>query len=611
MVVRFITPMCFFLFVTSFVTTALAAPLRQQCGAPLFECSRTDNAMVDTPLPPPPGVGTGFSGATAKPVRDTSLNSGKIVRCTDGNFVASSGALRGITFQAGAGGSAEARMWSIDHVLLNIADSDAGYSPSQFLGFEVEGLACGRLYRNNAAYSRSGGLRVGSAMFSPTNSRWDYTRTENLSPRISIVDLTNYEDQTAEPAITRVLDFSHCYTPRYAKGGTGGQITYSEFGGVAEDDTATAVASMAFSNNIGGQGTGYLLCSAVFNPGGIMAGTASMHENIYYTYDLFAREAYRTAWNGKNWKQTKIGAIDGEHTGIHNNRINRNGQFIEVTRSGQCNGTCTSTYYNMSVGGTTLWTCATCSGHEAQGYSSMFGAGGAQTFLYGETNPVPVNISDIDTRSGVFPFCVGSWVQPTLAFSNAPCKDPVTDSHISSEMDTNGDDSSGIGWVSTTVGGPRPPYVESGIGPWRNEVTIIDPSSGAIHREGHTFNSTTSSLFTLQNAIGVISADGCCFAVTTDWFGKFGRQDSTGSNACNSGVDYYRPGWTWAKRTNVLPVSNNPGNYVYGTGNGGTGSVGTPEFNQTVGGTTSDGSVTWTNLGPSNCRGDVVIYQNR
>ena len=190
-------------------------------------------------------------------------------------------------------------MWSIDHVLLNVADSEAGYSPSQFFGFEVEGLACGRLYRNNAAYSGSGGLRVGSAMFSPTNARWDYTRTENFSARISIVDLTNYEDQTAEPVITRVLDFSHCYTPGYAKGGTGGRITYSEFGGVALDDTATAVASMAFSNNLGGQGTGYLLCSAVFNPDGIIAGIASLNENTYYTYDLLGESHTARSGTGK------------------------------------------------------------------------------------------------------------------------------------------------------------------------------------------------------------------------------------------------------------------------------------------------------------------------
>jgi hypothetical protein len=502
-------------------------------------------------------------------------------------------------------------MWSVDHTLLNISDSKGGYEPSEFLGFDVTGLACGRLYKNNPSYSNTGGLRVGNTQFSPTNPRWDYTRVGNLSAEISIIDLTNYQDQDGAPTITPVLDFSKCYTPGYATGGRAGHISYSEFGGVALDNTTTGVAVMAFSNT-GGQDSGYLLCSAVFNPGAILAGTSSLNDDVYYTYDLFAGQVYQTVWDGSGWIQTNIGAITGEHPAIHNHRINRNGEFIEVTRSGLCNGTCTSTYYNMTVGGTTLWRCSTCSGHEAQGYASMIGAGGLRTFLYGETDPTPVNISDIAPRRGDgFPYCRGSWVQPTLAFSNAPCQDPVTDSHISSDMDTDGTDTAGIGWVSTTVGGPRPPNIESGIGPWRNEVIIIDPTSGAIHREGHTFNSTMSLSFSLQNTIGVISADGCCFAVSTDWYGAFGKQDSTGTNACTSAVDYYRPSWIWGPDINVLPTSNNPGHYVYNTGAGGTGSSTKPTFNQTVGGTTTDGRVTWTNRGLPNCRGDVVIYNNR
>lgn len=123
------------------LTTALAGSNPGPCGPPLFKCSRTDNAMVDTPLPPPAKVGTGFSGSTARATRDITLQSGRIVRCTDGDFLASSGTLNGITFQAGAGGSAEARMWSIDHVLINVADSQAGYTPSTFRGFGVTGLA--------------------------------------------------------------------------------------------------------------------------------------------------------------------------------------------------------------------------------------------------------------------------------------------------------------------------------------------------------------------------------------------------------------------------------------------------------------------------------------
>jgi hypothetical protein len=49
--------------------------------------------------------------------------------------------------------------------------------------------------------------------------------------------------------------------------------------------------------------------------------------------------------------------------------------------------------------------------------------------------------------------------------------------------------------------------------------------------------------------------------------------------------------------TTILPLVNNSGGYVYQATIGGTSATSAPQFNQTVGGITTDGTVIWTNIG--------------
>jgi len=110
--------------------------------------------------------------------------------------------------------------------------------------------------------------------------------------------------------------------------------------------------------------------------------------------------------------------------------------------------------------------------------------------------------------------------------------------------------------------------------------------------------------------VGSESQTGKYFAFTSDWENTLGSTNGTAACIPNG------PTWqasTIYGPTNILVINpataNNAGGYSYQATTVGTSGTTTPAtFNQTVGGTTTDGTVTWTNLGgPPNCRGDVFV----
>jgi hypothetical protein len=98
---------------------------------------------------------------------------------------------------------------------------------------------------------------------------------------------------------------------------------------------------------------------------------------------------------------------------------------------------------------------------------------------------------------------------------------------------------------------------------------------------------------------------------------------ATGGGSGQTDTDYATgfgggPDWTantaWSTTgliITVFPQSNtaNPGNYLYQvTGNGTTGATEPALFNQTIGGTTTDGTVTWTNIGKGGQSANGTYY---
>jgi hypothetical protein len=132
------------------------------------------------------------------------------------------------------------------------------------------------------------------------------------------------------------------------------------------------------------------------------------------------------------------------------------------------------------------------------------------------------------------------------------------------------------------------------------------PAAGYNYRFSYEYNTAINPNFYVQNAITSCSQDGKYCAMTTDW------QCSLGTTNGNN-TSYCAPDWPASTAISagalLWPQSNNGGGYVYQTsGSCTTGSTEPSPFTQTVGGTTTDGGCTWTNIGVY--RGDVVVEVN-
>jgi hypothetical protein len=118
-----------------------------------------------------------------------------------------------------------------------------------------------------------------------------------------------------------------------------------------------------------------------------------------------------------------------------------------------------------------------------------------------------------------------------------------------------------------------------------------------VKRIAHTWHRAGTG-FNAQHDIGAGSPDGNFYMWTT--YG--GDQLGSTENDWTSGTHTYAAG------TQIMPTVNNPGNYTYYTIAGGTGGSSAPTWNQTatayppassfsVGGSTTDNTVTWINAG--------------
>lgn len=152
-------------------------------------------------------------------------------------------------------------------------------------------------------------------------------------------------------------------------------------------------------------------------------------------------------------------------------------------------------------------------------------------------------------------------------------------------------------------------------GPWWNEIDLVDTNGdGLTHREALTFNTGYSTTFSAQN--NITTASRACFAVGSDWYNI--------RNAGGTSTSCIPNGPTWHASWNYSPVygipytinpaaGTNAGNYSYQISSACVSGTTEPAtWNQTVAGTQSDGTCTWTNIGvPSGvnaCGTDVYAW---
>lgn len=202
---------------------------------------------------------------------------------------------------------------------------------------------------------------------------------------------------------------------------------------------------------------------------------------------------------------------------------------------------------------------------------------------------------------------------------NWPENSPALDNHCGYQ-DANQNDTSGVMWSGDTTsqfnngGGLMPFDCAPCNNPGWGELDVIwNNGSQNTLRAAYTWNSGGSNVFSCAQNIFSWSPDGWFASICTDMFQQLGSV-AGGATGIGGG-----PFWLASK---VYPLNywitphtaTNPGGFSYEVTTAGTAGVTEPAtWNQTVAGTQSDGSVTWTNegvqTGTAAARTDVILYQ--
>jgi hypothetical protein len=133
------------------------------------------------------------------------------------------------------------------------------------------------------------------------------------------------------------------------------------------------------------------------------------------------------------------------------------------------------------------------------------------------------------------------------------------------------------------------------------------PAPGYNYREAYGYNTTLNQAFGTQNMITAGSQTGKLTFISSDWQCTLGT--TTGANP-----GFCPPDWAQstalAASAYIWPQSNNNGGYVYQQAASSCATSGTEPnpFNQTPGGTQSDGTCVYTNVGTF--RGDIFVLYN-
>jgi NADH:ubiquinone oxidoreductase subunit len=150
-----------------------------------------------------------------------------------------------------------------------------------------------------------------------------------------------------------------------------------------------------------------------------------------------------------------------------------------------------------------------------------------------------------------------------------------------------------------------------------DEICAFNSSgNGLTYRFGHTYNTGSSSYFSIQNNIGVNSPFGDLVAFGTDMMGVRGSK-AAANTKCNNLRGQYQPAanGTVIYQDYVYPITNNSGANIFQATNCGSNTTGAtctegaslPNWDSACSTTCTDGGVIWTNEGPNTCRGDIVI----
>lgn len=298
-------------------------------------------------------------------------------------------------------------------------------------------------------------------------------------------------------------------------------------------------------------------------------------------------------WNTNTGQTFVNGTLQGTITApdrftLHNVKMGKGGTWMKVSES-SCVSSCTAGQTNLfwQIGTTnvTVATSVNSCGHTAIGYNSWvnkcsgaFNANG----LFKSTMLLPnTNVS----LPSVYPVVTGSGDQAHINWTddNATDTNPFQTSFEASAF--------------------APVYA------WDNELLgVATDGSGLVWRFAHTYVSQINAQAFVPIAT---SQDGSLLLWTTDWDQLLGCSDGV-SLGCGLINPDWATGTVYTTTSTITPLVGNTGvnaiGYSYQPTAGCTSGGSEPAtWNQTVGGTSSDGACTWTNRGLA--RTDVFLAQ--
>lgn len=570
-------------------TFATPPPPPPTCGPPSgppdYPCTAKNNsglaggplALVNDPSPVP-NVGNLTGAGTV--ITDPDFGN-QIARCTDANTDPSA---LNVTFDISAGATGIVNHFNQNDTIVYVQETGATGVP---LLFNAQAMQCSRMYSANPAYSTTGGLTITGqgADFSYTNPNWLYVWDSfGGGAKIYRYDFSNYSS-SGSPSVTLIADFIADSGSGFA--GTPGNCLPANFvadwvghDGPSADDTSFTAAYSA-----GLQNTGFYVVDWKVGAGcrvyNTVAGTVSGDWGPTGPVSVF---------NGNS--TTPDSPADLYY--VHAIFQNLGGAYAIIANGGCVAGN--TSCLNTVGSGPYFWDITTTN------VSKSAGKIGGE-FAFGWNNFVNRNDSPLG-QFAVRPFMAPG--SPIAVIGTLPPNIAGGLSDFPSWANDNSTDS--LPFFNSYN---YPLYYNTPFpSAWVNEISAVF-SDGSTLRFAHNFITRTNPQLTTALGIGSVSQSGKFFMQSSDWMGTLGS--TSGSSTCLWGYDWLAGLNYPANFQYLAPQAGNAATYAYqATSCSGACTSGSTEpnpWNQTIGGTTTDGTITWTNVGVQNCRGDVFIVR--
>lgn len=560
-------------------------PPPSDCGPPSYSCTAKNNsglaggpfAVVNNPSPVP-NVGNLVGAGTL--ITDPDFGN-PIARCTDAKTDPNA---PNVAFNINSGATGIVNHFNQNDTMIYVQETGALGIP---LLFNAQTMQCSRMYAANPEYAATGGLTIDAvgADFSYSNPNWLYVWVSTGgAAQIYRYDFSNYS-ASGTPAITLIADFVADTGNGFT--GTSGNCLPANFvsNWVGHDGPSADDANFTAAYSTGLQNTGFYVVDWKVGSGcriyNTITGMVSGDWGPVGPVSVF----YGNAMSGDS---------PADLFYVHSIFQNLAGTYVIIGNGGCATGntSCLATATNDPY----FWETATTNVSKSEG-----NVGGE--FAFGWNNFINRNNSPLG-QFAERPFAAPG--SPMLLINDFPPNLPDALEDFPSWANDNSSDN-----LPFFNGYNYPLYYNTAFpSAWVNEISAVFPDGSSL-RFAHNFITRTNPQLTTNYGIGSVSQSGKFFMQSSDWMGTLGS--TSGSSSCLWGYDWLANRSYPANFQYLAPQAGNSGQYVYQatscTGACQSGSTEPNPWSQTVGGTTTDGTITWTNAGVQNCRGDVFIVQ--